>query len=180
MIYIAKVVLSQHETYSIWDLPVSHKIGQVRIGLGLKPTWIAQTCSGLFLLAHACTLEKSVWAGFAVLGWGTIPNCPGSADENGRKTSQPFSTSTFEYKNENKSGKAEHENKHELMEYREFRKWTNSNGIMLNTAGTRNINTEYWPVGLSAWQKCITINKSYNFHIKSISIWHHIRKICFF
>jgi hypothetical protein len=36
-------------------------------------------------------------------------------DENGRKTSQPFSISIFEYENE--SGKAGHENEHELKEY---------------------------------------------------------------
>ena len=41
---------------------------------------------------------------------------------NGRKTSQPFSTSIFEYENENEneSGKAGHENEHELMEYQKF------------------------------------------------------------
>jgi len=43
-------------------------------------------------------------------------------DENGRKTSQPFSTFTFGYENKNESDKAGHENEHELMEYREFRK----------------------------------------------------------
>ena len=32
---------------------------------------------------------------------------------NGRKTSQPFSTSTFEYENESESGKAGHKNEHE-------------------------------------------------------------------
>ena len=62
---------------------------------------------------------------------------------NGRKTSQPFSTSTFEYENKNKSGKAEHENEHELTEYKKFRKQTNSSGITLNTVGIRKINTEY-------------------------------------
>jgi len=36
-------------------------------------------------------------------------------DENGRKISQPFSTSTFENKNESESSKAEHEN--ETFEY---------------------------------------------------------------
>jgi hypothetical protein len=64
-------------------------------------------------------------------------------DENGRKTSRPFSTFTFEYEYENKSGKARHENKHELTEYREFQKRTNSSGIMSNTIGIRKINTEY-------------------------------------
>jgi hypothetical protein len=39
-------------------------------------------------------------------------------DENGRKTSQLFSTFTFEYENESESGKAGHENEHELTEYR--------------------------------------------------------------
>ena len=43
-------------------------------------------------------------------------------DENGRKTAQPFSTSTFEYENESESGKCGHENEHELTEHREFRK----------------------------------------------------------
>ena len=42
--------------------------------------------------------------------------------ENDWKTSQPFSTSTFEYENENKSGKARHENEHELTKYQKFRK----------------------------------------------------------
>ena len=51
--------------------------------------------------------------------------------ENGRKTPQPFSTSTFEYENE--SGKAGYENK--LTEYQEFRKRTNSSGIMSNIVG---------------------------------------------
>ena len=41
-------------------------------------------------------------------------------DGNGRKTFQPFSTSTFKYESE--SGKAGHENEHELTEYREFQK----------------------------------------------------------
>ena len=63
--------------------------------------------------------------------------------KNGRKPSQPFSTSTFEYENENESGKAGHENEHELTEYQKFRKRTNSSGIMLNTVGIRKINTEY-------------------------------------
>ena len=66
-------------------------------------------------------------------------------DENYRKrlkkTFQPFSTSTFEYESE--SGKAGHENEHELTEYREFRKRTNSSGIMSNTVGIRKINTKY-------------------------------------
>ena len=64
-------------------------------------------------------------------------------DEIGRKTPQPFSTSTFEYENENKSGKVEHENEHELTEYQKFQKRTNSSGIMSNTVGIRKINTEY-------------------------------------
>ena len=49
---------------------------------------------------------------------------------NGQKISQLFSTSTFEYENENQSGKAGHENEHELTEYQKFRKRTNSSGIM--------------------------------------------------
>ena len=57
--------------------------------------------------------------------------------------SQLFSTSTFKYENESESGKVGHENEHELTEYREFRKRTNSNGIMSNTVGIRKINTEY-------------------------------------
>ena len=69
---------------------------------------------------------------------------------NGRKTPQPFSTSTFEYENESESGKAGHENERELTEYREFRKRTNSSGIMSNTVGIRKFNTEYRPVGPSA------------------------------
>ena len=64
-------------------------------------------------------------------------------DENGRKTSQPFSTSTFKYENENEIVKAGHENEHELTEYQKFRKQTNSSGITSNTVGIRKINTEY-------------------------------------
>jgi len=41
---------------------------------------------------------------------------------NDRKTSQPFSTFTFEYENKNESFKARHENKHELTKYQEFKK----------------------------------------------------------
>lgn len=41
-------------------------------------------------------------------------------DENSQKTSPPFSTSTFEYENESKSGKTGHKNEHELMKYQEF------------------------------------------------------------
>jgi len=54
---------------------------------------------------------------------------------NGRKTSQPFSTSTFEYENENENenGEAGHENEHELTEYQKFQKRTNSSGIVSNT-----------------------------------------------
>ena len=59
--------------------------------------------------------------------------------ENGRKTPQPFSTFTFEYENENKNGKAGHENERELTEYREFRKRTNSSGIMSNTVSIRKL-----------------------------------------
>ena len=62
---------------------------------------------------------------------------------NGRKTSQPFSISTFEYENKNESGKAGHENEQELTEYQKFRKRTTSSGIMSNTVGIRKINTEY-------------------------------------
>jgi hypothetical protein len=56
-------------------------------------------------------------------------------DENGRKTSQLFSTSTFEYENKSKSSKVGHEKEHELMEYQEFQKRTNLSGIMSNTVG---------------------------------------------
>jgi len=62
---------------------------------------------------------------------------------NGRKISRPFSISTFEYENENESGKAGHENEHELTEYQKFRKRTNSNEIISNTVGIRKINTKY-------------------------------------
>ena len=62
---------------------------------------------------------------------------------NGQKISQPFSIPTFEYENENESGKARHENEHKLTEYREFQKQTNSSGIMSNTVGIRKINKEY-------------------------------------
>ena len=67
-------------------------------------------------------------------------------DENGRKTSQPFSTSTFEYENKNESGKAGHENEHELMEYQKFWKRTNSSRITSNTVGMRKFNTKYRPI----------------------------------
>jgi len=68
---------------------------------------------------------------------------PAPRDENGRKTFQPFSTSTFEYENKNGRGKVGHENEHELIEYRQFRKRTNSSGIISNTVGIRKINMEY-------------------------------------
>jgi hypothetical protein len=64
-------------------------------------------------------------------------------DENGRKTSQPFFVFAFEYENEGEGGKAGHENEHEFIEYREFRKRANSSGIMSNTVSIRKINTEY-------------------------------------
>ena len=60
-------------------------------------------------------------------------------DENGWKTSSLFSTSTFEYENESESGKAGHENEHELMEYREFRKQTNSIVILSNIVHNKNL-----------------------------------------
>ena len=44
------------------------------------------------------------------------------SDENGRKTSQVFSTSTFEYESESENDKAGYENEHKLTEYQEFRK----------------------------------------------------------
>jgi hypothetical protein len=66
---------------------------------------------------------------------------------NGRKTPQPFSTSTFEYENESENGKAGHENERELTENR---KRTNSSGIISNMVGIRKINTEYRPVVPSA------------------------------
>ena len=53
------------------------------------------------------------------------------------RTSQPFFTSTFEYENENESGKVGHKNEHKLAEYREFRKRTNLSGIMSNTVGIK-------------------------------------------
>jgi hypothetical protein len=56
-----------------------------------------------------------------------------------------FSTFTFEYENENENGKAGHENKRKLTEYREFRKRTNSSGIMSDMVGIRKFNTEYRP-----------------------------------
>jgi hypothetical protein len=58
-----------------------------------------------------------------------------------RRTPQPFSTFTFEYENENESGQTEHGNEHELTEYREFRKRKNSSGIISNTVGIRELNT---------------------------------------
>jgi hypothetical protein len=76
-------------------------------------------------------------------------------DENGRKTSQPFSTFTFEYENESESGKAGHGNKHELTEYREFRKRINSSEIMSNTVG---IQKNQYGI-LTRKTKCTTMNK---------------------
>ena len=60
-----------------------------------------------------------------------------------KKTSGLFSTFTFKYENKSESGKAGHENEHELTKYRECRKRTNSSGIMSNTIGIRKINTKY-------------------------------------
>jgi hypothetical protein len=67
-------------------------------------------------------------------------------DENGRKTLQPFSTFTFEYENQSENGKVGHENERELMEYREFRKRTNSSEIISNMVGIRKFNMEYRPI----------------------------------
>ena len=69
---------------------------------------------------------------------------------NGRKTPKLFSTFTFEYENKSENGKARHKNEHKLTEYQEFRKRTNSSGIMSNTVGIRKINKEYRPVLPSA------------------------------
>ena len=63
--------------------------------------------------------------------------------ENDWKTSQPFSTSTFEYENENERGKARHENEHKLTEYQKFRKRTNSSRIMSYTVSIQKINMQY-------------------------------------
>jgi uncharacterized membrane protein YkgB len=57
------------------------------------------------------------------------------------RTPRPFFTFTFEYENENKSGQTEHENEHKVTEYREFRKRNNSSGIISNTVGIRELNT---------------------------------------
>ena len=65
------------------------------------------------------------------------------SEENGQKTSQPFSTFTFKYENKSESSKAGHKNEHELTEYRKFQEQTNSSGIMSNTVGIRKINTKY-------------------------------------
>jgi hypothetical protein len=78
-------------------------------------------------------------AGHSEIGMKTVGN--------GRKTPQPFSTSTFEYENESENGKAGHENERELTENR---KRTNSSGIISNMVGIRKINTEYRPVVPSA------------------------------
>ena len=80
--------------------------------------------------------------GRSLSGFGAL-RCEGRRDENGRKTSQPFSISTFEYENKNESDKARHENEHELTEYQKFQKRTNLSGIMSNTVDIRKINTEY-------------------------------------
>jgi hypothetical protein len=63
-------------------------------------------------------------------------------DENGWKTSQPFSTFTFGLKNESESSKVGNKNEHELTE---FWKRTKSGGIISNTVGIWKINTEYDP-----------------------------------
>ena len=79
---------------------------------------------------------------------------PTGKDENGRTRSKNSSTVFYflhlKYESENESGQAGHENEHELTEYLEFRKRTNSSGIMSNTVGMQKINTEYWPVETSA------------------------------
>ena len=52
----------------------------------------------------------------------------------------------LKYENESENGKTGHENERELMNYREFRKQTNSSGFMSNTVDIRKLNTEYRPV----------------------------------
>ena len=70
-------------------------------------------------------------------------------DENGRTRSKNSSTVFYflhlKYESENESGQAGHENEHELTEYLEFRKRTNSSGITSNTVGMRKFNTKYRP-----------------------------------
>ena len=51
----------------------------------------------------------------------------------------------LKYESESESGQAGYENEHELTEYLEFRKRTNSSGIMSNTVGMRKFNTKYRP-----------------------------------
>jgi len=51
----------------------------------------------------------------------------------------------LKYESENESGQAGHENEHELTEYLEFQKQTNSSGIMSNMVGMRKFNTKYRP-----------------------------------
>jgi hypothetical protein len=55
-------------------------------------------------------------------GCGTKPAVRMKMVGNGQKSPQPFSTFTFEYKNESENSKAGHENERKLMEYREFQK----------------------------------------------------------
>ena len=52
----------------------------------------------------------------------------------------------LKYESESESGQAGHENEHELTEYLDFRKRTNSSGIMSNTVGMQKFNTKYRPI----------------------------------
>ena len=57
----------------------------------------------------------------------------------------------LKYENESENSKTGHENERELTNYWEFRKRTNSSGFMSNTIDIRKLNTEYQPIGPSAW-----------------------------
>jgi hypothetical protein len=72
--------------------------------------------------------------------------------ELGRKTSQPFSTSTFEYENENEYGKAGHEHEYELTECRTR---INSSELMSNTVDIRNLIRNTIPQFINL-NKCMT------------------------
>ena len=93
-------------------------------------------------------LARLLHPAYAQLGMKTVIN--------DLKIPQPFSTSTFGYENESKSSKAKCKNECELTEYREFRKRTESSGLMWNTVGIRKINTEYQPVGSSCNPLCFS------------------------
>jgi len=66
----------------------------------------------------------------------------------------------LKYESESESGQ---ENEHELTEYLEFRKRTNSSRIMSNTVGMRKFNIKYRPTVHSIKQVYDQIHKVHNY-----------------